>query len=104
MSQKLAGKVAIITGGSDGIGEATALRFAEEGAKVVIMARGETKGLNVQENIRSKGGDATFISCDVSNSESVRNAVASAVSHYNGVNILVNNEMRFSRLLKRWGL
>ena len=72
MSQKLAGKVAIITGGSDGIGEATALRFAEEGAKVVIMARGETKGLNVQENIRSKGGDATFISCDVANSESVR--------------------------------
>jgi NAD(P)-dependent dehydrogenase (short-subunit alcohol dehydrogenase family) len=91
MSGKLTGKVAIITGGSDGIGEATALRFAEEGAKVVIMARGETKGLNVQENIRSKGGDATFISCDVANSESVRNAVASAVSHYNGVNILVNN-------------
>ncbi len=61
MSGKLAGKVAIITGGSDGIGEATALRFAEEGTKVVIMARGETKGLNVQENIRSKGGDTTFI-------------------------------------------
>ena len=91
MSGKLAGKVAIITGGSDGIGEATALLFAEEGAKVVIMARGETKGLNVQENIRSKGGDATYISCDVANSESVRNAVASAVSQYNSVNILVNN-------------
>ena len=55
------------------------------------MARGETKGLNVRENFRSKGGDATFISCDVSNSESVKNAVASAVSHYNGENILVNN-------------
>ena len=45
MPEKLAGKVAIITGGSDGIGEAAALRFAEEGAKVVIMARGETKCL-----------------------------------------------------------
>jgi NAD(P)-dependent dehydrogenase (short-subunit alcohol dehydrogenase family) len=80
MSGKLAGKVAIITGGNDGIGEATALRFAEEGTRVVIMARREEEGLRVADDIRREDGDAIFVSCDVTNSESVRNAVASAVS------------------------
>ena len=91
MSGKLAGKVAIVTGGNDGIGEATAMRFAKEGARVVIMARREDEGLRVADEIRRQDAEATFISCDVTDSESVRNAVACAVSQYNGVDILVNN-------------
>ncbi len=91
MAGKLENKVAIVTGGNAGIGHATALLFAEEGAKVAILARREQEGLNVQEEIRGKGGDATFIPCDVSESDSVKNAVEEAVSKYDGVNILVNN-------------
>ncbi len=91
MPGKLAGKVAIVTGGNDGIGEATARRFAREGAKVAIMARREPEGVKVQEDIRRDGGDATFIRCDVTDSEAVNAAVAETVSTYRAVNVLVNN-------------
>ena len=91
MPGKLEGKVAIVTGGNDGIGEATARRFAREGAKVAIMARREPEGLKVQEAIRGEGGEATFIYCDVTDSKTVGAAVDEAVSTYGGVNVLINN-------------
>ena len=91
MQGKLEGKVAIVTGGNDGIGEATAHRFAQEGARVAIMARREEKGREVQDAIRRDGGDATFIHCDVTDSKVVRAAVDEAISTYGGVNVLVNN-------------
>ena len=91
MSGKLAGKVAIVTGGNSGIGEATAHCFAREGARVAIMARREIEGLKVQEAIRSEGGDATFICCDVTDSKAVGGAVDEAVSKYGAVNVLINN-------------
>ena len=65
MAGRLQNKVAIITGGNSGIGEATALRFVKEGAKVALLARREAEGNAVQEAIRAEGGDATFIQCDV---------------------------------------
>lgn len=91
MTGKLAGKVAIVTGGNDGIGEATARRFAREGAKVAIMARREPEGLKIQEDIRREGGDAAFIRCDVTDREAVDAAVDEVASRYRVVNVLVNN-------------
>ena len=91
MTGKLEGKVAIVTGGNDGIGAATARRFAREGARVAIMARREPEGLKVQEDIRRDGGDATFIRCDVTDSEAVNAAVDETVSTCGGVNVLFNN-------------
>ena len=94
MPGKLEGKVAIVTGGNDGIGEAVSRRFAREGAKVAIVARREEKGLEVQEEIRGEGGDASFIRCDVTDSEAVNAAVDETVSTYGGVNVLMNNAGR----------
>ncbi|MCY4453249.1 MAG: SDR family NAD(P)-dependent oxidoreductase [Immundisolibacterales bacterium] len=94
MTKKLEGKVAIVTGGSDGIGAETCRRFAREGARVAIMARTEPKGLEVQEEIRREGGDATFIRCDVTDSAAVKAAVDETVSTYEGINVLMNNAGR----------
>ena len=91
MAGRLDGKIAIITGGNSGIGEGTAHRFAGEGAKVVLMARREKQGADVQNAIRAEGGDATYIRCDVADSASVVEAVASAMDTYGGVDILFNN-------------
>ncbi len=91
MSGRLEGRVAIVTGGSSGIGEATAHLFAKEGARVALMARRVEQGLKVQEAINSEGGEATFIRCDVSDRNAVDSAVEEAVSKYGTVNILFNN-------------
>lgn len=91
MAGRLDGKVAIITGGNSGIGEATARLFAQEGARVVIMARRQGQGAQVQDAIREGGGDATFIRCDVMDREAVDSAVDKAVATYGGANILFNN-------------
>ena len=82
MSGKLEGKVAIVTGGSSGIGEATAHLFAKEGARVALMARRVEQGLKVQEAINSEGGEATFISCDVSDRKAVDSAVEETVAEH----------------------
>ncbi|MCL0054563.1 SDR family oxidoreductase [Dehalococcoidia bacterium] len=91
MSGKLEGKVAIVTGGNSGIGEATSHLFAKEGAKVLLMARREDEGVKVQEAIKSKGGKATFIACDVSDVDSVDIAVTQAAETYGSIHILFNN-------------
>jgi NAD(P)-dependent dehydrogenase (short-subunit alcohol dehydrogenase family) len=91
MSGRLEGKVAIVTGGNSGIGEATAHLFAKEGAKVAIMARREEQGLKVQEAIRQEGGDAIYISCDVMDRKAVDSAVEKAIATYGTVDILFNN-------------
>ena len=91
MTKRLDGKVAIVTGGNSGIGEATAHLFAREGARVALMARRVEEGLKVQEAIKSEGGDATFIRCDVMDRKAVDAAVEEAVSKYGSVNVLFNN-------------
>jgi len=91
MSGKLQGKVAMVTGGNSGIGEATCHLFAKEGAKVLLLARRENEGLKVQNSINSVGGNATFIPCDVGNPDSVDTAVATAAETYGAINILFNN-------------
>ena len=61
MPGKLEGKVAIVTGGNSGIGEATAEAYATEGARVAIMARRKNEGTKVRDHIRGQGGTAEFI-------------------------------------------
>ena len=91
MANRLNNKIAIVTGGNSGIGEATAHLFATEGAKVAIMARREEEGLKVQDAITGKGGEATFIACDVGDGDSVEAAVAKAAKIYGAIHILFNN-------------
>ena len=72
---RLQDKVALITGGSSGIGEATASLFAKEGAKIAITGRNETRGNAVTEQITKNGGHAVFITSDVRKSSDCQLAV-----------------------------
>src|SRR3954449_12649181 len=92
---RLAGKVAVITGGGAGIGRATAELFAEEGASVVIAERDESAGRDAAEAIGKAGGKAIFVRTDVSDEASVARMAAEAVSAFGAVYILVNNAAVF---------
>ncbi len=91
MPNRLEGKVAVVTGGNSGIGEATGHLFAKEGAKVVLMARRIEQGQAVASAIRDAGGEAAFIACDVGDDDSVKDAVAEAAAVYGGIHMLFNN-------------
>ncbi len=86
---KLKNKVAIITGSASGIGKATALLFAKEGARIVIADIGE-KGRKVVEEI-NKNGKAIFVKCDVSKSNDVKNLINKTIKEFNSLDILINN-------------
>ena len=88
---RLADKVAIITGSSQGIGAETARRFAEEGAAVVLAARRQEQLDDVAAAITAAGGRAHAVACDISDEASVAKLVAEAVSTYGKVDIVVNN-------------
>lgn len=88
---RLQNKVAIITGASQGIGAATAKRFAQEGARVVLAARREAELQAVVEDIEQAGGTALACVTDISDEDSVRALVASAVAAYGQLDIVVNN-------------
>jgi NAD(P)-dependent dehydrogenase (short-subunit alcohol dehydrogenase family) len=89
--QKLTGKVAIVTGASSGIGRATALLFAREGAKVVVGARRETELANLVTEIKAAGGDAVALAGNVISEDYAKALVALAVSHYGRLDIAYNN-------------
>ena len=92
MDLGLNGKVAIITGGSDGIGKAAATSLASEGAKVAIVGRTQSKlDAAIAEIKAETGGEVIGISTDVSVESSVQAMVAKVVSEFGGVDILVNN-------------
>jgi meso-butanediol dehydrogenase/(S,S)-butanediol dehydrogenase/diacetyl reductase len=88
---RLKDKVAIITGASQGIGAATAKRFAAEGASVVVAARRLEQLQLVVDEIEAAGGTATAISCDISNEDAVKALVAATVAAYGKLDIIVNN-------------
>jgi NAD(P)-dependent dehydrogenase (short-subunit alcohol dehydrogenase family) len=86
---RLEGKVALITGASSGLGRIGAERFAAEGASIVIADLAD--GDEVVESIASSGGDATYVSCDVTDPSSVEAAVAHAVETFGGLHVIYNN-------------
>ena len=89
------GKVALVTGGGSGIGRATCLRFAEEGASVVVAEIDEKRGQAVADEIRSAGNKAIFVRTDVADESSVRDAVSRAAAEYGRIDVLVNSAAVF---------
>jgi 3-oxoacyl-[acyl-carrier protein] reductase len=88
---RLLGKVAIITGGANGIGFAAAKRFCEEGAKVIIADFNEQAGVQAEASLKENGFEALFVQVDVTNRDSVAQMVLKAVQTFGTVHILVNN-------------
>jgi NAD(P)-dependent dehydrogenase (short-subunit alcohol dehydrogenase family) len=88
---KLEGKVAVITGGSIGIGAAIGRLFAQEGARVALISRNAAAGEKTCQGIRSKGGDCKFYVTDVSKADQVAKVAAQILKDYPKVDILVNN-------------
>jgi NAD(P)-dependent dehydrogenase (short-subunit alcohol dehydrogenase family) len=91
MSHSFAGKVALVTGGTSGIGRATALAFAKAGAKVVLSGRREAEGAAVAAEIKAAGGDALFVKADVSIEADVKNLVEKTVATYGRLDVAFNN-------------
>lgn len=87
----LQGKVAIVTGAAQGMGEATARLFADAGAKVVVADFNREKGEQVVAEIVANGGDAFFVAVDVSKGPAVKAMVDATVEHYGRLDVAVNN-------------
>lgn len=88
---KLANKVAIVTGAGSGIGRATAILFAEQGAKIVVADWTTETGQETARMIEEAGGDAIFIKTDVSKSADVEKMVKAGVDEFGQIDILINN-------------
>jgi 3-oxoacyl-[acyl-carrier protein] reductase len=89
---KLKNKVAIITGSSRGIGKATALLFAEEGAKIVVnYHKSEREANEIVDEIKKLGSNAIAIGCDVSDEEQVKKMINDVIKRFGRIDILVNN-------------
>jgi NAD(P)-dependent dehydrogenase (short-subunit alcohol dehydrogenase family) len=88
---RLAGKVALVTGGASGMGESEASIFAREGARVIVGDILQKEGAQVVEKIAGQGGQARFVKLDVTNEAEWQNAVAAAINAFGKLDILVNN-------------
>ena len=91
MDLEFTNKVALITGGANGIGRATALGFAKGGAKVVLVDRDSAAGEAAAGVIRQQGGEARFVAADVTKSAEVRDYVKAALDAYGSIDCFFNN-------------
>jgi len=92
---RLKDKVAIITGGAAGIGQATAELFAEEGASVAIFDTDQSAGQQTAERIADQGGECIFVRTDISDEASVIKAINETTRRFGSIDILVNNAAAF---------
>jgi NAD(P)-dependent dehydrogenase (short-subunit alcohol dehydrogenase family) len=88
---RLKNKVAIVTGAGAGIGEAIAMRFAQEGARVVVAEIAANRGQSAVEAIQKLGGEAVFVQTDVSSELQVKALVDTTLNRFGRIDILVNN-------------
>lgn len=91
MKIDLTGKVAIITGSGQGIGEGLAYVFANAGAKVVVATRTRANGQQTVDNIKAQGGEALLLQCDIGNRQQVKQLIEQTIEHYQRLDIIVHN-------------
>jgi NAD(P)-dependent dehydrogenase (short-subunit alcohol dehydrogenase family) len=91
VTMRLKDKVALVTGGTSGIGEATALLFAREGARVAITGRNAERGSDVVHRIKELGRDAIFLQADVSSASDCERTVNEIIREFGRIDILFNN-------------
>src|SRR5437016_481767 len=90
MEHSLAGKVAVVTGSTSGIGHAVAVRFAAAGARVVALGRSQSALRDVKDEIERAGADALTIAADVTNENEVRHALEKVIEKFADLDVLVN--------------
>jgi len=91
MNNSFKGKVALVTGGTSGIGKATAIEFARAGAKVVLTGRREKEGAQVVAEIKKLGGEAAFVRADVAKDADVKRMVDFTIDKFGRLDIAFNN-------------
>lgn len=89
--REFAGKVAVVLGATSGIGIAVAEKFAEEGARVVVVGRNEERGGTVVRSIAEAGGEAQFVRCDITSEADIINLMDDTVKAYGRIDILIGN-------------
>lgn len=102
VTRRLENKVAIVTGGSSGIGKAAALQFAREGASVVVAARRAHESTEVVDEITANGGEAIFVQTDVSVWSDVGRMVSETIDKYGRLDCAFNNAGLSGRLTEDW--
>lgn len=101
--RQLERKVAIVTGGTKGIGGACTRLFAERGAAVVFTSRNADEGRQLEKELRSEGGDVLYVSCDVTRETEIADVFAATLAAYGKLDILVNNAAtHISKLLHEY--